>query len=353
MRSELQIFEETLVIEALLSDRFVKVADGGIISGLVDTIKGYTENHIDENNKAASVMNLLVPGVLTMLGSPWLAMLYELADSVFHINLSGIFSSIATGIGSLISGGKQTNSSSVGSVIMSAFSSLMESGDQNKTSGMTLREAQLFKVALDNFVQSHPDFATSKPRMQIKLAVGFFGLVKSKAIRALFSAIKWIVLVILASAGFMVAGDTIHGLVGSTKPSVSKPGAEVVPTVPGTVLTEPGPSVELQVNPNYSEENNNSSMSSWTIPGSVSSIGQMILSWTGEIYPQLAGYNVLVSSTSGYNKIVREIQQANSANKLGFISIPKQYKSRKQIVDTFVPEIQNKLNQMAASAPKQ
>lgn len=348
-RPELQIFKETLVVQALLVDRFVKNAEGGFIPGLVDTVKNYASNHIDPDNKVGSVLSLLVPGVLTVMGSPWLAMLYELADSVFHINLAGVFSSIKSGIGRLISGGKQTDSASVGGVLDSIFGGLEGA---TKTSSMTLREAQLFKMAMDTFVQAHPDFATSKPRIQVKLAAGFFGLVKYKAIRALYSVVKWIVLVILASAGFMVAGDAIHSVVGNvTGPAATKPTDPNAPAAAGTPT--PTQSVELQVNPSYSEENYNSSMSSWTIPGSASNIGQLILSWVSDIYPQLAGYNVLVSSISGYNRIVREIQQANSGNTLGFISIPKQYKSRKQVVDTFIPEIQNKLNQMAASAAKQ
>ena len=46
------------------------------------------------------------------------------------------------------------------------------------------------------------------------------------------------------------------------------------------------------------------------------------------------------------------IKNHNEGNDLGFVSIPKEYKSRKQIVDTFVTEIQSKLNEMVAKDTK-
>lgn len=355
LKPELQVFSDTLVIEALLHDKFIKQAEDGFVSGLVSGIKSYVGSHIDENNKVGSILELLVPGVLATF-SPWLAIIYTVADSLFGINLSSIFSSIKSGISSLISGGKQTDSGSVLNVVTGAFGSLMSLIGLESKSSLTIAEAQLFKVALENFVSHHPDFATVKPRIQIKHAASLFGIVKGKAVKVLYNVIKWIVTVLLASAGFMVAGDAIHGLVGAVMPgkSETKPDGTPTESKPGTSPTTSteSESITLQVSPSYSSENFNNGISSWTIPGNTNGVDPTFVSWAVEIYPQLKGYENLIRSTNSFRQLVSNVKAYNDGNNLGFIGIPEQYKSRKQLVDTFVSEIQQKLTEMAAKANK-
>ena len=93
-------------------------------------------------------------------------------------------------------------------------------------------------------------------------------------------------------------------------------------------------------------------MSSWLIPGNINSISEILASWVKEIYPQLKPYDNLIKSTPAFQEIIAEIKTENTGNKLGFISIPEKYHSRKEIIDTFVNEIQQKLVELDTAHKK-
>ena len=281
LNPELQIFADTLIIEELFKDKFIKQAEGGFVPGLINSVENYVSGHIDPNNKTESVINLLAPGILFASGMPWwLIGVYEIADKLFEINFGTIFSSIKSGISSLISGGKQTDSGSVGSVIKTALSPFWsDSSEANDKHAVTMRDAQLFKIALSSFVSKYPDFYNHKTAGSQSYAQ-LLGLTKNKTGNVLFAALTWIVVALLATAGFMVAGDVIHNLLGNKTKT---------PT-PSTTPSAIDSSFALNVNPEYSSENFNNGLSSWTLPGNVNSLDSTFVSWAVEIYPQLKGY---------------------------------------------------------------
>lgn len=369
MRSELQFFADTLIIETLLSDpRINKKAQASFVPSLVNKVKDYASSHIDSNNKVSSVLAILTPGILTVLGFPVLGFLVKLSEMVFHIDLSSIFSSIGTSVAELINDNKQTDSNSVINAVQSAIESNAGSEpteeEANKffniKSSFTLREAQLFKIALADFAAKNSYFDFDNPKFNMKFAAGVmgsllsaFGLSKFKLLKILASVISWIVRVVLWSAGFMVAGDAVHHMMGtsnsvSTKENIIHPVSTV--SVPAN-----HESITLKVNPNYSSESFNNALSTWMLPGNVSSIMETIISWATEIYPELKGFENLLKSTSGFHNLNKIIQEYNEGSNLGFVVMPKQFTSRKQVVDTFVSEIQNdvqnKLSNVATQHP--
>ena len=65
----------------------------------------------------------------------------------------------------------------------------------------------------------------------------------------------------------------------------------------------------------------------------------MLLAWAVDVYPQLHGYESQMANLSSFDKVAEDISRYGGSNNL---TMPKEYKSRKQVVDLFAHDI--KLN---------
>ena len=85
-----RFLQDTLLVEELVRDSEVKTASG-LTSSITGWIHDYISAHIDPNNKVASVLDLLVPGVLYMMGFKWLSILLEAAETIFWFQFERYF----------------------------------------------------------------------------------------------------------------------------------------------------------------------------------------------------------------------------------------------------------------------
>lgn len=362
MSQQLEILIETIIVETLLSDPTLsKTAQSGLASSLIDKVKSYVSTKIDSNNKVESVIDLLTPGILFALGFPVLSFIAKLAQMIFHVDFGKIFGDIAATVRGLISSNKQTTSAQVDAAVSKAVNSssgsepteddvkrFLKSSSYQKIS---LREAQLFKVALQDFIANNPDFNLNSPNFNIKTAQRFlpsllssFTGTKVRTVNILITIISWIVKTILATAGFMVAEDAINKVVGNPnsfdntyqKGKTPETSSNIPASLPASKQTT------FKINPSYTEERLNLN-DRWIEPSPLSNLDDTIIQWTKYIYPDtqsLSDQDII--STNSFSKLTEVIKEYNNTNTSNITFMPRVFTSRKKVVDMFIDELASK-----------
>ncbi len=68
------------------------------------------------------------------------------------------------------------------------------------------------------------------------------------------------------------------------------------------------------------------------------SIESTLLAWAEDIYKELAGKSSIIATTESFNKTVEEMRKGLDSSS-DQITVPAQFKSRKQIVDRFAKDV--------------
>lgn len=370
VNEELQFYVDTLVLETILSNpRLSKNAQSGMVSSLLQKVFQYTHEKIkdiqDSDHKIEMITNFLIPGMLTAFGFPFLGFLSKIGQMVFHIDFAKILGDIASSVKSLIVGGKQASSGEVDSVVnkvvMNNYPPEPTETDINKflpaqervvTNKLTLREAHLIKIAFADYALNNPEVNLHDPEMNVKFAAGLFQSAlasflssRHKTMKILISVLGWMVKAILASAGFMVAGDAINKIVGGTTNPIDG-SQQSNKTEPTSVMAPPTQNI-FKVNPGYVTENNNGPYARWMIQVDPNTIDNLLVSWTTDIYPDLKGQESAVRSSRTFQSVADVIKAYNAGGPSNVTFIPRQWKSRKQVVDNFMAELASTIHKDA------
>lgn len=371
MSPDLQIYIDTLILEAICADPTIsKQAQSGMVSSLLQKVSEYTKDKLkevkDSGHKVEMITNFLIPGILTAFGFPFLGFLSKVGQMVFHFDFAKILGEVASSIKELITGGKQTSSAQVDSVVSGAvannnppepteadinkFIPPAEKAEANpieKANGLSLREANLLKLAFQEYALNNPNVHLYNPEINIKFAAGLFQSAlasflssRHKTMKILISVIGWMVKAILASAGFMVAGDAINHIVGGA----TNPIDGSTQTTSTSTNSEPAPIPTQYQNvfkpsASYVQENNNGPYAKWMIQADPHTIPDILTSWATEIYPDLHGKESNIRSARSFQALVDVLKAYNANGPSNLIFIPKQWKSRKQVVDNFMNEV--------------
>jgi hypothetical protein len=140
--SEVSFYVDTLIMETLLSNEsfYKKAQASGMLSELIEKVKTYFTNHIDQNDRAGSLLNMLAPGVissvLSSFGFTWIGALLGLAMNVFHIDVKGILSSIWNKLKGAISGDKQTTSNNIDEMVNSSVQEFSKDPTEDEMSNI-------------------------------------------------------------------------------------------------------------------------------------------------------------------------------------------------------------------------
>lgn len=349
--SEISLCVDTMIVEALLTDSHLSkfAAAGFSISELLGKVKEYFGNHFDSNDKVGSVVNMLAPGALSLglkaMGFGWLGPLLALAMSVFHIDVNAILTEVWNGVKGAISSGKQTSSEQVDKIVDSAVASNVKPATEEEAAGAqkmmesrsyALREAKLLKVAMIEFDRA-PETFTKEAGL-----FDWFSGKKSTTASLLGTILKWIFKVVLASAGFMVAGDVINkfldrpnALDGSLQQG--KPVSQA-PSVPAVTTTQ----TRFPVNPAYRQE---SHPNGWVenVHNDPGSIANMLVGWAKQVYQGLDGLDSVIQSGPDFQGLVDLIAWQNHTSEGGpIVFIPQTFTSKKMVVDHFIDEVAEK-----------
>lgn len=360
--SEFNLYVDTMIVQALLDDNLVKNAsEGNFIMPLINKVKEYVSGHIDSNDKAGSIINILAPGAIKLmfdtLGFKWLGLIAGFLTSAFHIDIASIIGSIYNKIKSLITSGEKITSSQIDSAVKSAASEHVPTDmvDDHKTYAESIRDIRILKLALIDY-ESTGKLTKNAGIISPSMA--------SKAINVFTTVIGWIFKTVLASAGFMAAGDVANKLVGrSNALDGSLEGGKPSPkgSTPsetsgfwaklmgggGTKSDTPEVSTtstqtKFKVNPSYVDVKRNTSSSNWLEQGysNQATVEAMVVNFAKEVYSGLDNLDSVIKSTANFRNVVNMILNHNRTRQEDpGIYIPRTFVSKKQMVDYFIDEV--------------
>lgn len=351
--NEIDLYVDAMIIDILSSDDLYKTAQTDVVSGLISSISNYFSNHIDPDDKAGSILNLLAPGAISLLFSsmnmPWIGRFLGLAASIFHIDVSGILSSVYNSIKSYVTHNKNLDSNQVQSMVDEAVQQhtrplnddeIEDLSNNNVTSNNRLKDAKLLKLAM--IIYDVEDVAINKTAKPFNW--GKISSKQGKAASVLSRIIGFIFKIGLASAGFMVAGDVINKLIGRPnaldntiqkgKPIETQ---ESVPESVPVISTQ----TKFKVKSNYSDNKYNIN-NNWIerVPNTQSGIESMIINFAKEVYEGLDSLDSKIKSSNNFKKIVNNIYWYNHISAGDpIVFLPKEFTSKKQLVDHFIDEV--------------
>jgi hypothetical protein len=348
--SQAQYYLDTLLIATLVDDTgFQKQAQSGssisgVISSLISTVKDYVSDKIDPNNRISSVFNLLASPMLMALGGRFtiLGILLQIAEYL-GFQPSKILGEIVDGLKSAIIPGQMIAPEKVDQIVDQATSANIPSQIQ-KTQHLSIREVQIYKIALLHFAANKS--AAGITDLLLRRVFGANTVTASLLSRFL----GWIVKTVLIAAGLMTGEAIFDHMTGkspasSPSPPSSPSASDIAPAAPSTVQQI------FKTNPGYNDETLNVS-SGWIENTPPAQIGEQIVLWAQDIYPDLQGKNSFIESSPLFQQVVHYIQQYNSNNTTSVSFMPKKLTSRKQVVDLFIDDLANKVQQMSKSLPK-
>lgn len=365
--AEISFLVDTMIVETLASsDRLVKTAQaGGALSSIVNGVKTYIGNQIDPNNKVGSVLRILAPGALWMglraMGLGWVGLLLGLAADIFHFDIGKILKGIWDKLRVLLEGNKQISSPEIDTVVASSVQESakpvaeedaaagLQALKQKKSAAQSLREAQWFKIALTRY----KDQLLGSPYQAGILDI--FSKRRSGIARILIKVLGWVIKVVLASAGLMVAGDVVNKLVGrpnaidATYQTGKGVPASKTETSVQTVMPVSRQNV-FKINPGYRDEPKNGDRA-WLegVHNDEASIENMLINFAKEVYQGLEGKEDLIRSSPAFQVVKRRVVFHNKLNEGdNIVSIPEYFTSKKQIVDTFIDDVAEKVAEKAS-----
>lgn len=357
--SEVSFCVDTLLVETVLSDpKLYKTA--GFVQDLLGKVKDYFSHQIDPKNPVGSVIDVLAPGALWLLFNSlgigkWGALL-GLLMNVFHVDVSGMLTSLYNKVKEMISGGKQVSSADVDAASKSTAMEFSKppsaeeeaqgmqtlqhakppgesaADDQKVYSSLELLDdARMFRLALINYEDQM--FRLTKDSV-IKTA-GIFGNTKAKGTSLLATIFGWVIKLALASAGLMVAGDVANEMFG-------RPSALSGTYQRGQESSESAPAVA----PPHATQTKFPSKGDAPLPGTIpmvndpANIENFLVQITKDTYGGLDGKENFIRNSPAFQAVKDNIVFFNIHNKGTSITfLPGLFKSKKQLVDFFIDDV--------------
>lgn len=342
--SQVSNYIDLLIVETLLGNTGLsKMAQGGgIASEIITKVQSYIGNHIDPNDKAGSIFNMLGPGLISglfsLLGFGKIGILIGYAASALGLDFDGIGRSILSGLKEELGGGKQTTSERVDNIVQSAVQQNSSPGTAEETSSADdanlivarhLRMAKILSLASNN---SDKLFSYGRP-----------------TVSWLSRILKFVFRVIISAAGLMVAGDLTNHLLGRPN-AIDNTIRDGKPVEQGAsaAVTDVSHQLRFPLNvANQSSSNTvrNSSSINWieNVPNNEGSISQMLQNFAKEVYSNLDGHESAIQASPYFNNIVETIVWYNHEHPGSpIIYIPRSFTTKKQLVDQFIDDVAQK-----------
>lgn len=355
--TEISFYVDTLIVEALLADiNLHKTAQArSSVAEITSKVKNYFGNQVNPDDRAGSLLTMLAPGAITLafkaMGFGWLSLFFGLFVRMFNIDVGAILKSIYNKLKGTLSNDKKVTSAQIddivsGSVQEQVKPSTEEEVEESKdllesrnSSIELLRDARMLKLAMIEFSKE----AAVSPSL-----FNLFNSKKSAKISILSRLLSWIFKVAIASAGLMVAGDVINkylgrpnALDGSMQHGKPVEQSSTVSNAPIVTSTQ----TKFKVNPSYKNNTYNSNSDNWkeSIPNNESSISDMLVQFTKDVYEGLDGHEDLIRSAPAFSVLKNRIMYYNMPHAGdSAVYLPKYFTSKKQIVDTLIDDVAEK-----------
>ena len=382
----MQYLADTMLIEKLcLIDSTIGLhKQAGLADGMLGSIAGsimsWAKEHIDTDHGVTGVLSsladIMIPGILFKI-NPLLGGLGTAAEALGFSPVS-IIKKIMQFLHQKLSSGSLPTMDEINSVGKSAVAAVAgplgsQASDMFDILHEIEKRGQL--VRLVRTAQS-PELLSllGAGKQQKTPEIPFFGgkggiierifgqLFKTKATGKarwlLGGFVVWIIKTILLGAGLIAGGEKIMSLLGGKKqqqeqvqPHEATPQDETIwagyrrpigeeeksPTpavqAPATVsrLTPTGRGQDTHTNDHKT--------STWVVPMVGGSLENTLLAWAEDVYKELAGKSSMIAATESFNKTVEEMRRGLDSSRSNQITVPPQFKSRKQVVDRFAKDV--------------
>lgn len=326
---------DALIVGTICNDSLSKISStDSIVSSVVSKVTSYFDQHVDKSNKAASFLNLIAPGAITLgfkaMGLGGIGTLIGLAASVFHIDFASIFASIYGKIKSLLFSKKPITPDMVDSLVSDSMSPA-SGNDEEVQPAMTKLE----------MLDSAPLIKASLMLYEAELNTIFFvktaAYSRVKSISLITTILSWFFKAALSAAGLMVVGDMINKFVG--RPNALDGNLKSGPAP--TTSTFTSKQTKFKVNPSYQD----SAKENWAedVSNSSSGITNMLLNFAKQVYSGLENADSTIINSPNFIKVRDYIENYNhSAAGDPIVFIPKYFRTKKQIVDCFIDQVAEK-----------
>lgn len=310
---------------------------GGISSSIMD----FAKQHVDTSSPTAllgSLGELMIPTVLFRI-NPILGVLATAAN-VLGFPVGKVISSIFKFISNKLSSGQAPTLDEVNQAGIQAVSA--EAGPLESES-MFFPLYDLEKQGFINFFNKNAWFGDKRPSYRssssnwlenILLKVMGEHKTGSKPKWLIGAFIVWIIKTILLGAGLIAGGTVIKNLLTPHKSETPKtpfsPSSDVpIPrnSSPSHHLTPTGKGQDTHVNDGKN--------SAWFIPLINNSPEDTLLTWAGYVYEELEDADDSLIHSPAFQKTLNEFKQHYQSGDTT-LQVPQQYKSMKQVVDSFV-----------------
>ena len=375
MKGDIQYISDSLLIEKLfLIDQGINKTAGladGLLSSLSSSIMEWGKEHIDTTSAESiitSLSNLLIPGVLFKI-HPALGVLATTAEVLGFSPTSVIKDIVVFVVKTLRSGGeltldsindigknavsKQAGTVTAGNNMLSVLHQIEKQGQLVRfvrTAGPFSEVQSLLGLGRPKDTPEIPFFGSSKGGLIEKVFGQLFKMkAHGKARWLLGGFVVWIIKTILLGAGLVAGGEKIMSLFLPKKPAESQNDTEIILTqnqnqenekTPGQSFVPQSSSKLIPTGTGQDLHVNDHKTSKWVVPMVGGSIEETLLAWTHDVYHGLEGKESVIVSSPEFHQVVSEIKTSNNSNS-NKLTIPPQFKSRKQIVDKFIKAIED------------
>ena len=353
MKGDIEYFADTVLLEKMFS--IIAITDNkssiitktafdlsSMLSPLKSAIVSGVGSQVDTASPLSSVVNLLAPGILFKL-HPAFGIIMTAAQ-MFGFDLVSIFTKVADLVKKALLSGKQLTTVDINQMAQQAAPELSSTAGEDLFVGIRHLEKHggLFKAAGWFGSSKKPTDSTSA----FLRMFGFLG--KEWKGKFLLGFVTWVLKTVLLSAGLLVAGAAIKGMLTPSKPATQTnpnlptaqqqtPNQPLSPKNPASVIKEPRPSGSGAV------PMRNVPTDNWVVMLEGRKPSDIILAWLLQSYPDLNEYKDIINNSPAFWSAVKRFTKNWPVGQSSLV-VPPEFNKIDDILNLFVHDIYLEIN---------
>ena len=373
-KDDLQFIADTILIEEVLRKEFgfEKQAD---VSGMLESTSGAIKSFVQENVSSekpggiiGSLANIMAPAMLFRI-NPLIGILYLIGNVAFDVNVTDVFLKIYNAVRPALESGRSISPGEVNSIGKGVLSGMFGADDSDSADDMLspLKEASLQSPLIKESIFGNnrsssgtPDIPWLFPKKGGSFIQKIFGNLfqagkRKKGKWLIGGFVLWIFKTVLAGAGLLAVAGAGAALVGAGKdktPSHAESHEEPLkaqehlenPTAPIAAqehlenpTESPQPKITLVPSGRGQKSFLNNNNNTWIVPLINNNVEETLIYWTYDVYPELSGQPV--ENSSSFQSTLGLLKTKYTNDSPNWLAMPKQFNTRKQVVDTFAHRI--------------
>lgn len=351
--SNIELLYDISLLETVMAEPGL-YKKAGLEQDILSELSAYFKSKIDPAHKTESIIDLLAPGVIFLslkaMGLGKIGSLISLVLSMYHVDVSSLYSSIFNELKPSIASGNKVSYSQINSAVNSAAQSALsappvspaaqsaiqsilsaptesptaqQASDHKYSAAELMHEARLTSLAIADYeyqslrllkVATIPKFAVQGGKAEkVSLLARIFGIIFKVA---------------LASLGIAFAGDVANKVLG--KPN----------SIDGNYQTKINPTETVPTQTKYKSKGTQPLPSSVNESNTPNNIENMLVQFTKDVYSGLDNKDDLIKSSQKFQGIKNQIVWYNHGN-IGYsiIELPTYWQTKNQLVDNYIDEV--------------